>query len=94
MLAHANMLLDASGSKHVYCPTSAAAAALQLLAHANMLLDAAAAEPQWLRGRERRFESKKWAAVIAQAQLLATRCVCSKCVGQQVRFAAHITADM
>jgi hypothetical protein len=48
-------------------------AALQLLAHSNMLLDAAAAEPQWLRGSERRFESSKWAAVIAAAQLLATR---------------------
>jgi hypothetical protein len=39
-----------------------------------MLLDSAGAEPQWLRGSARRFDAKEWRAIVAAAQLLATRC--------------------
>jgi hypothetical protein len=46
----------------------------QLLGGAlNQLLDAAKAEPQWLRGGERRFEGASWAKVIQVAQLMALR---------------------
>lgn len=45
----------------------------QLLAHANQLLDAAAAEPQWLRAGERRFDIAAWRKLVPVAQLVATR---------------------
>lgn len=47
----------------------------QALASAFQLLDAAAAEPQWLRGRARRFEVAAWDKVIKASQLLALRWV-------------------
>ncbi|WIA41085.1 hypothetical protein OEZ86_004716 [Tetradesmus obliquus] len=66
-------LAGSRSGRAVFAPVPRIADTRQLLAHAGLLLDAAAAEPQWLRGSERRFESSKWAGVIAAAQLLATR---------------------
>lgn len=55
-------------------PVPSIADVRQLLGGAlNQLLDAAKAEPQWLRGGERRFEGASWAKVIQAAQLMALR---------------------